>query len=147
MTQLLKPGLFIYECLRLLFLISALAAATDGLKNPLLVFTASNALFPLIALFLLLNISRYRDYLPLYFAGKCISLFSVAGWVIISKQETIIWALMNSSRLLFTPRIFTGILSCGDLFSVAAALLIYREIQLTKITDTKTNGNGEQLCE
>jgi membrane-bound metal-dependent hydrolase YbcI (DUF457 family) len=136
---LLKPGLFIYECIRLMFLITAIAVIQpEGLKAyPWLAYTASNALFPLITLFLWLNISRYRDYLPLLLAGKCVGLFALICWAIITRQMSMIWEFSSNPLMWLAPRMVAGILMCGDFFAVTAVLLIYK--------NTFKN-HGESLC-
>ncbi len=45
---------------------------TDNLMT--LVWLAPNALFPLMALFLLFDLVSYKPYLPLYLTGKCVTL-------------------------------------------------------------------------
>jgi len=120
--QLIKYGLFLYECLRILILGAVLILGSNGTDVfGQLVYTAPCALFPLIALFLLLNSDRYRAYLPLFAAGKCIGISTLLGWSIVSGQVTIIGKV-------FGTEVFAEIvLVCGDLLTLAAVLLIYKD--------------------
>ena len=91
--NILKPlrgVLFGYELLRLLFLVFSFALFSSlqaGLREglfPYLVYMSSNALFPLICFFLLLRPGEYRNYLPLYMAGKTIAVVLFYVWFVFS---------------------------------------------------------------
>ena len=138
----LRAGLCIYECVRLLSLLGAFVVLRpDGAAAafPWLACVASNALFPLMALFLWLNSSRYGAYEPLYTAGKCICFVSVISGCIFSRQ-TIIAALLSVG--LFMPMIMgiTGMLLFGDLFSVAAGLAIIKKTRTPVQVSTPARG-------
>lgn len=127
----LRAGLCIYECMRILFLLGAFVLLRpDGAAAafPWLACVASNALFPLMTLFLWMNSSRYGAYEPLYTAGKCVCFVSVMGWCVFSRQ-TIIAALLSGG--LFMPMLagITGILF-GDLLSVGAGLAIIKKTRM-----------------
>ena len=120
--QLLKPGLFLYECLRIMILTAILILRSNG-DNFLgqLAYTAPSALFPLMALFIWLNSQRYRAYLPLFAAGKCIWITTLLGWSIVSGQVTIMGRFLGAA-------VFAEIvLICGDLLSIAIVLLVYKD--------------------
>jgi hypothetical protein len=86
-----------------------------------LAYTASNALFPLMALFIWLNSERYRAYLPLFAAGKCIGISTLLGWSIVSGQFTMIGRFMGAA-------VFAEVMIlCGDLLAIAAVFLIYKD--------------------
>ena len=88
-----------------------------------MIFISPAALFPLMALFIWLDTGRYRAYLPLFTAGKCIGIFIVLGWSIISQQVTMITKIYDAA-------IFAElILLSGDFFALAAALLIIKDVQ------------------
>jgi len=83
----LRAGLFIYEIVRLFLLVVFMYLATvesgflpagsnSGGFFPCNVYLSSNALFPLMALFLWLKPEEYRGYLTLYMAGKAIAVVS-----------------------------------------------------------------------
>ena len=119
-VRFLKSALFIYECTRILVI--AVYASFLGINQggfPLVFFAAPTVLFPLMALFLWLDTPRYRVYLPLFAAGKCIGVFSLLGWFIISRQLTIPAGHFSAA---VTELI---ILSC-DLFALAAILFIIK---------------------
>ena len=124
----LRAGLCIYECIRLGFLLAAFTALRpgEGTAFPWLTYGASNALFPLMALFLLLDNARYAGYAPLYAAGKCVSFFATIGWCVISRQHLLAAALRDNTFLFVAPGIL-GILLFGDMLSVAAGLIIGRK--------------------
>ena len=127
----MKPGLFVYECARIMVL-AAFAAmqpflsdamlTTDLAVFPILVFAAPSALLPLMAMFLWLDASRYRAYLPLFLAGKCLNIVSLLGWSIIVRHLTI---LRRFSGLALAEWLLLG----GDLLALAAAILILRKTE------------------
>jgi len=123
LTRFLKIGLFTYECIRILLL--ALILILEGTESGLLVkmiFAAPSALFPLMALFIMLDTKRYKVYLPLFLAGKSIGIFMEALWSIISIQVTINDSLDRSV-------ILAQLILSGDLFSLAAVIMIIKYIQ------------------
>ena len=91
--RFLAAALFIYECLRLLllvvflFIVPPLEGGTIGAFFPYIVYISSNALFPLMALFVWLRPKEYRNYIPLYMAGKIIGVVSFYAWAIFSSRE------------------------------------------------------------
>jgi hypothetical protein len=123
LIRFFKIGLFIYECIRILLL--ALILIIKGTDSGLLirmVFAAPSALFPLMALFILLDTNRYKAYLPLFLAGKSIGVFLEALWSIISIRVT-----MNES--MDHSVILAQLILSGDLFSLAAAIMIVKYVQ------------------
>jgi len=140
-VRVLKPGLFIYECVRILILaafvamqpiLSAVLLAADLADFPIMVFAAPNALFPLMALFLWLNASRYRAYLPLFAAGKCINIISLLGWSILVQSSTMIRAFPGIVQALAELMLLSG-----DLLALAAVILIIRDTR--KITEAQAS--------
>jgi hypothetical protein len=95
----------------------------EGTAFPWPAYGASNALFPLMTLFLLLDNARYGGYAPLYAAGKCVSFFSTIGWYVFSRQYILAAVLRDNTFLFLAPGIL-GVLLFGDMLSVAAGLLI-----------------------
>jgi len=92
----------------------------EQLGFPQITFLASSALFPLMALFLWLDNDRYKVFMPLFTAGKCIGVFSILCWSIFSKQVKIIEVLIGSSNI-------ETFLLYGYLFSIIVILLIIRD--------------------
>nr|AGS51821.1 hypothetical protein [uncultured bacterium contig00053] len=122
---ILKPGLFIYECVRIIILAFVLVIIMPEKSSiPWLAFIAPGALFPLMALFLWLDILYYKAFIPLFIAGKCIGIFSLLIWSLISRQLTMIEGF--AGYLIIPEMIFL----CGDLFALAAILFIYRSMQI-----------------
>jgi hypothetical protein len=87
----LRLILFIYDCIRLLFLIGFCAvllplfdidAAGSGGIFPVLVYAAPNALFPLMTLFLWRRFSAHDAYITLYIAGKTVMVAASLGWIL-----------------------------------------------------------------
>jgi hypothetical protein len=88
-----------------------------------IILAAPAALFPLMALFIWIDTDRYKEYLPLFSAGKYISIFLLLVWFIIFRQVTMIGKLFGSD-------IYAElILLCGDLLSLGAVLLINKSIK------------------
>ena len=88
----------------------------------ILVFTAPGVLFPLMALFIWIDTVRCKAYLPLFTAGKCVYIFLLLIWFILSKQVTI---FAGNDSIAGIAQFFLS----GDFFSVAAALIIKKDIQ------------------
>jgi len=88
-----------------------------------ILLAAPGALFPLMALFIWLDTERYREYPPLFIAGKCIGIFLLLGWFIIFRQVTMIGSIFGLAVYA------EGILLFGDLLSLGAVLLISRDIK------------------
>ena len=86
-----------------------------------LAYAAPGVLFPLMALFIWLDSGRYRAYLPLFAAGKCIGISTLLGWSIVSGQVTIIGRVFGAAVL--AELAFVS----GDLLALAAVLLIYKD--------------------
>lgn len=86
----LRVATLIYDLLRLILMIRVIILfaypqeAKEALAFPLLVYIAPNALFPLMALFLLLGPEEYRPYIGLYMAGKILAVAANLGWVTFS---------------------------------------------------------------
>jgi hypothetical protein len=125
----LGGGLFIYECVRLFFLLGVFAVSDPGggaAAFPWLACVVPNALFPLMTLFLWLDISNYAGYWPLYISGKCISLVSVIAWLVLSWQGAYIAAYMG----IRSAFVVMGIMLFGDMLSLAAGFLIVRKLRI-----------------
>jgi len=130
--RFLKPVLFIYESVRIIILTISLTFILPGNSAiPWLAFASPGALFTLMTIFIWINISRYYVYLPLYIAGKCIGIFILLGFSIISRRFTIINGY--SGDLVIAELIFL----CGDLLALAGAFLIYRNVYELQDTETE----------
>jgi len=120
-VSFLKLGLFLYELLRTLYLvINLILQANNSLIFIQALFATQGVLFPLMALFLCLNTERYKEYLPLYIAGKSIGVFSI-----------LMWALISQGNYMIGKHIGEMSIAAFDLFSLVVILIIKRDIQKT----------------
>jgi hypothetical protein len=129
-------------------LASVVAAALDfmtaegsGTENffPYVVYTAPNALFPLMALFLLLHLEAYRPYLSLYMAGKTVSAASATVWLIFFSR--------NIPSILYTGEIqalvFLGmvvIFVFADVLSIGGVWFLRNRLREREIAATVYGG-------
>ena len=119
--RLLKLGLFIYELIRIMVLAAyVFMQPFDPVGLPRLLYAGSGVLFPLMAMFIWLDVSRYKAYLPLFMAGKCISIFILAAWLVISRRLSIPVSSPGIS-------ISESLILCGDLLALTAVLLIIKD--------------------
>jgi len=80
----------------------------------------SAVLFPLMALFIWLDSVRYKAYIPLFIAGKCVGIFSIFSLLIIARRITFIKAYNDIIIIL-------GIMFFYIVSLVVAILLFLRE--------------------
>jgi len=127
----LRAGLFFYECLRLLLLVVFLFVTTmgNGLSVrgfPYLVYLSSNALFPLMVLFVWLKPDEYFSYLSLYVSGKIIALVTFYLWQIFSSQG--FWEAENlvMSTFLLWGSVIVGL---TDMLSLLGAWTLKNKIR------------------
>ena len=113
-VQLLKPGLFFYECIRAFILTFRLTQPDHPAGLPGLIYAAPGVLFPLMAFFIWIDTSRYRVYLPLYTAGKCVGIFVLSVWLIVTYNRFI----PVTTELLYLS---------GDLFAIAIIIFIMKD--------------------
>ena len=119
----LAAVLFFYEAFRILFLVALLfiPSQEDPSNGISLVYTSSNALFPLMTLFLWFKPEEHSNYLSLYIAGKLIILISFFAWLFFSPRD-FIW-IGNAARSL----IFLGayiLINLADILSVCGAWVV-----------------------
>jgi hypothetical protein len=108
----LRWGILVYEVFRLAVFIRVMAGESLGDKFPGLAFGAANALFPLMALFLVVDFGRYAPYASLYAAGKILAA-----------------TVLISCGFLWRDRIFEALFTgkaavVGDLLTVALGDLV-----------------------
>jgi len=133
-----KSVLFIYECIIFLFISTIVVFRSINQTGlPEIAFSASAALFPLMALFIWLDNTSYRVYMPLFTAGKCIGIFSILGWSIIAGQVRIIDVLSGGEKAKIE-----SFLLYSYLFSMIVILLIIRDKNLSD-----GNPSGERKVE
>jgi len=116
--RILKPALLVYEVLKIV-VFAATLVIDAGNKSIFLMafFTAQGVLFPIMALFLCLDSDRYKEYIPLYIAGKSIGIVILLGWSLFSRQVTMIGGLFSAMSLL-----------SFELFAMSVIFIIKRDI-------------------
>ena len=130
----LGAGLFFYECLRILLLVVFLVIAppgsgfsvdsgfqdsnAGGAFFPYIVYLSSSALFPIMTLFIWLKREEYRNYLPLYMAGKIIAVVLFYFWAFFTNREFPGMENIAKSIILWFGSIF---LSLADILSLLGA--------------------------
>ena len=125
----LGAGLFFYELLRVLLLVVFLVlaplgggfSAGSGTFFPHVVYLSSNALFPLMAMFVWLRREEYRIYLPLYMAGKVVALVSFYVWEFFTFSDFPGTGLVLKDLFLFWGSVFISLM---DILSVWGAWMI-----------------------
>ncbi|MDR2952361.1 MAG: hypothetical protein LBU82_03870 [Treponema sp.] len=117
--------------------------AHDSTAIPWLVYAAPCVMFPLMALFIWLDICRYRNYLPLFLAGKCVSIAALLVWFIVSRQVTMFEGLSISSGVVLIELVLLS----GDLLSIAAVLLIARNALIEAETSVFEETAGAQVTD
>jgi hypothetical protein len=130
-----RLALFIYESLRLLYVVyefSAIQPAHPG-AFPWITYIAANAFFPIMAFFLWRDYGLYKAYLPMLIAGRCISLFLMIGWTFSFTDEILLEQMMMSAGMVFTPLAAAAILLFGDIFSIICACIIKKQSQKTAV--------------
>jgi hypothetical protein len=134
-TRILKPGLLVYEFVRVFLTVYVIASLLPGMSTiPFLMLAAPFTLFPLMALFIWLDTEKYKAFIPLYLAGKCINVFILLGWLIIYRWSTIPGVETVVFRVL---RSFQTILLSGDFFTIAAIIFIMKKVQTKSIETPK----------
>jgi hypothetical protein len=125
----LRFCLLFYEFLRLftlLWVVGSVAPRED--LFPWLVYGTANALFLFMALFLLVDMSWYRPYIPLYTAGKMLAAFSAMGWVFFSRFQLTLAVVEGKPGILALLGGVLGIAG-GDLLSAAATLALGQKLR------------------
>jgi hypothetical protein len=129
----LRAVFFFYEAFRLLALaalwavFSPMEGAVKGGVFPYLVYVTPNALFPLMTLFMWLRPGEYRNYLPLYMAGKVIAAAAFYGWGFFTLRTLGVEYLMTADREALV--LFRGSLTLNlcDIFSVFGGWVLSRK--------------------
>jgi hypothetical protein len=140
LIRILKPALFIYECTRTFVLVCIFASlfyGTDAVSC--LAFAAPGAIFPIMALFIWIDTTGFKVYIPLYTAGKCIGLFSLAIWFAVS------WVGMIRDGFPFFNKAGEILFLLGDLLALAAILIILRNMR--KSLNKQETITEEKQCE
>jgi hypothetical protein len=119
----LRWGLLIYETLRLAVLIRIMTGGTGEKDFPSVIFGASNALFLLMALFLLVDYYRYGAYAPLYAAGKVLSVVVLSSAAVFWRDKIIQSILLKGPSFLYAAGSLAAI-ALGDTFSAICGIFL-----------------------
>lgn len=86
--RIVPAAIFFYDCFRLLFLFAMLVFfqmlyPEFRINNfPLIMYTSPNALFPMMAFFLLIRYKDSRPFIPLYITGKILCVLCMMIWLV-----------------------------------------------------------------
>jgi hypothetical protein len=105
-------------------------------------FGAANALFPLMALFLLADFRRYGVYASLYTAGKILGVIALVSGGIFWRDSIIQAIMIKGVSLAYILGGLLGI-AMGDLLSAGGGFLLAR---FSKQAETVMD-NGSVSCE
>jgi len=122
----LSITLFVYECMRLIFLTGVFMVLQPQADTPFPWFALITpcALFFLMALFWMLD-PRYRLYCPLYLAGKGFSVVSFIFWLFFIENDIIRGLLFSElTRYIVPGAVFFLLL--GDALSVWTVIIIMK---------------------
>jgi len=122
----LRITLFVYECMRLVFLtgIFMVLQPEGEAPFPWLALITPGALFFLMALFWLQD-SNYLLFCPLYLAGKGFSVVSFIFWLFF-KQDDMMKVLLYGGLARYIAPGTLFFLLLGDLLSVWTVILIMK---------------------
>ncbi|MDR2194442.1 MAG: hypothetical protein LBP19_08270 [Treponema sp.] len=132
----LRLVLFLYEIIRFIDMIKGvrLFSFINDLARPdmlqTLVWFAPNMLFPLMTFFLLISLDAYATYLPLYMAGKCVTLA-------LSVRLLVDTALYHQHGSGVNSLFVISFLTVGDVMCIIASILIGNNIKKCKKYDTE----------
>ena len=115
----LRLVLCVYECMRLAFLAGAyrLLQPEGTAAFPWLALITPGAMFLLMALFWMLDISLYRVFCPLYMAGKGLGIITTLFWLFFTKSYMISELYFHGIEELAVLGL-TMFLLLGDMLSV-----------------------------
>jgi hypothetical protein len=118
--------LFVYECVRLVFLtgVFILLQPEGEIPFPWLALITPGALFFLMALFWLLD-ARYLLFCPLYIAGKGFSVITFLLWLFLAENYTIREMIYSYAAWYIAPGTVFFLL-IGDIISVWTVILIMK---------------------
>ncbi|MDR2376142.1 MAG: hypothetical protein LBD96_06860 [Treponema sp.] len=135
--QPLRWGLLVYEVVRLVLLIHVMAEEILGGVFPGLVFGAANALFVLMALFLLVDFCRYSVYASLYTVGKIVTVITLISCGFFWRDRVIQAILLREAAALVGNLLSIAL---GDLVSVGGGifLILYSRRTERAEKDTET---------
>ena len=131
----MKPLLFVYEVIRIIIIaVLLIIKANDSSNYMMVIFAVQGVLFPIMTLFLCINTDRYKEYIPLYIAGKVTAVFAILCWLLFARQSTMIGGFVSDI-----------VLGCFDLLAIMAVLAIKDDVKNSTIDNLlTTNGQTEK---
>jgi len=122
----LNITLFIYECMRLVFLTGVFMVLQPESETPFpwLALITPGALFFLMALFWLQD-PRYQLFRPLYLAGKGFSVVTFLFWIFFTGKDMIKEMLFGNMAWYIAPGAVFFLLF-GDVLSLWTVILIMK---------------------
>ncbi|MDR3304255.1 MAG: hypothetical protein LBS86_07570 [Treponema sp.] len=128
----LRLLILVYEAFRLLLMLGifmAMLSVNRSLGNlfPYLLYIVPNALFLLMAYFLWRELERYAMYLPLFMAGKVISVVAIAGWCV-GSFEYIIEAVLRKQVSSTAAAIAVLFMAGTDTLSILGVYLTQKKL-------------------
>jgi len=134
LASFLKPGLLVYEVLKTVIFATVVVLQAENTEIfTLIIFSAQAALFPLMALFLCVNTVQYKEYLPLYIAGKFVCIFAIIGWSIFAQEKSSLGSFLSSTTLL-----------CFEMSALFTVITIKNDVK--RFLDNNENDqNGTQI--
>ncbi|MDR0399492.1 MAG: hypothetical protein LBH51_00940 [Treponema sp.] len=121
--RILRWGLLVYEALRLAVLVRIMAGEAGEGEFPGIVYGAANALFLLMALFLLADLDRYGVYAPLYSAGKILSVLVLSSVGMFRRDMIMRSILARGIDFLYAVG-GLAVIALGDVFSAICGVFL-----------------------
>jgi hypothetical protein len=147
-----RTAIFIYDCSRLLFLLSLLSVflsfnpagpmgmfqgltqSAMSISFPFLVYAAPNALFPLMSFFLMIRFETSKAYIPLYMTGKIIALSAAVMWFFF------IFTRVRELPRTALPAFVLGIADIGSLLGMT----LFRNRGNSEVPELRQGGETEE---
>jgi hypothetical protein len=124
--RILRTVVVIYDCSRLLFLLTLLGAVmgsgspglfrSTGLNLPFMMYAAPHALFPLMSFFLLIRLEISKAYIPLYITGKGFCILCLTAWLT---------EAFRSAGGMLRPMLWALFIAAADLGTVLGTVLLF----------------------
>jgi hypothetical protein len=128
----LRLVFFIYDFVRLIVMTGLLvlfvqpAALHEGGLFPYIFYAVPNGLFPLMSLFLWVNLNAYKPFIALYMAGKILAVVSIFAWLMFSLPH-VSTLFLEGGRQTFVVAGTALLLSAGDALSVLGGAVLKKQ--------------------
>ncbi len=126
----LRFFILLYEVLRFIALISVLGfslISEQNLKGIIVILLSPQVLYVLMTLFIFFDMITYKQYLPLYVAGKVLSIWCTLLWIAFSFKNLVSEILIDERtiKIVGVALLFLILL---DVISVICGELLRRKI-------------------